>query len=136
MADTIPSETETSTVELLIGNDYYLDIILSQIIEVQPGLDLIASKLGWIMTGRTSKVRNRAKIRNRYNHAPYLTKSNQSSIKPICLRDKRLKHKRFFTSIDDVTPSRTDLEDFLNIESIGVRLAPLNRFKPPSKIFY
>ena len=29
MADTIPSETETST-ELLIGNDYYLDIILSQ----------------------------------------------------------------------------------------------------------
>ena len=29
MADTIPSETETSAIELLIGNDYYLDIILS-----------------------------------------------------------------------------------------------------------
>ena len=46
MADTIPSETETSAIELLIGNDYYLDIILSQKIEVQPGLYLLASKLG------------------------------------------------------------------------------------------
>ena len=42
MADTIPSETESSTVELLIGSDYYLDIILSQKIEVQPGLYLLA----------------------------------------------------------------------------------------------
>ena len=30
LADTIPTENETSSVELLIGNDYYLDIILSQ----------------------------------------------------------------------------------------------------------
>ena len=45
MADTIPSQTESSSVELLIGSDYYLDIILSQKIEVQPGLYLLASKL-------------------------------------------------------------------------------------------
>ena len=57
-ADSIPSETESSTVELLIGNDYYLDIILSQKIEVQPGLYLLASKLGWILTGRTSEVKS------------------------------------------------------------------------------
>ena len=43
MADTIPSQTESSTVELLIGSDYYLDIIFSQKIEVQPGLNLLAS---------------------------------------------------------------------------------------------
>ena len=34
MADSIPSETESSVVDLLIGNDYYLDIILTQEIEV------------------------------------------------------------------------------------------------------
>ena len=51
MADTIPTETESSEIELLIGNDYYLDIILSQKIEIQPGLYLLASKLGWIWTG-------------------------------------------------------------------------------------
>ena len=27
LADTLPSEWETSTIELLIGNDYYLDIV-------------------------------------------------------------------------------------------------------------
>ena len=51
MADTIPTETESSKIELLIGIDYYLDIILSQKIEIQPGLYLLASKLGWILTG-------------------------------------------------------------------------------------
>ena len=55
LADRIPRESESSPVELLIGNDYYLGIILSQKIEVQPGLYLLASKLGWILTGRTSE---------------------------------------------------------------------------------
>ena len=59
MADTIPSQTESSSVELLIGSDYYLDIILSKKIGVQPGLYLLASKLGWILTGRTSEAESR-----------------------------------------------------------------------------
>ena len=44
---------ESSSVDILIGNDYYLDIIMSQRIEVQPGLYLLSSKLGWILTGRS-----------------------------------------------------------------------------------
>ena len=56
LADTIPKETESSTAELLIGNDYYLDIILSQKTEIQPGLYLLGSKLGWILTGRRSET--------------------------------------------------------------------------------
>lgn len=60
MADTIPSETESSTVELLVGSNYYLDIILPQKIEVQPGLYLLVSKLGWILTGRTSESESTA----------------------------------------------------------------------------
>lgn len=53
LADDIPLENECSTIDILIGNDYYLDLILSQRVEVQPGLYLLASKLGWIVTGRT-----------------------------------------------------------------------------------
>ena len=37
LADDFPNVRETSSVELLIGNDYYLDIILPQKIEIQPG---------------------------------------------------------------------------------------------------
>ena len=55
LADTIPLETEPSTVELLVGNDYYLDSILPQKVEVQPGLYFLSFKLGWIVTGRTSE---------------------------------------------------------------------------------
>ena len=54
LAISIPSENEYSTVELLIGNDFYLDLILSQKIEIQPGLYLIGSKLVWILTSRTT----------------------------------------------------------------------------------
>ena len=60
IADTIPTETESSEIELQIGNDYYLDIILSLKIEIQPGLYLLASKLGWILTGRTNECESSA----------------------------------------------------------------------------
>ena len=49
LADSIPSENESSTTELLIGNDFYLDVILSQKVEIQPGLYLLGSKHGWIL---------------------------------------------------------------------------------------
>lgn len=37
LADSIPSENEFSTIELLIGNDFYLDLVMSQRIKVHPG---------------------------------------------------------------------------------------------------
>ena len=46
LADDLPKEIEPSSVELLIGNDYYLDIILPQKIEVQAGLYMLGSKWG------------------------------------------------------------------------------------------
>ncbi|CAG2233340.1 unnamed protein product [Mytilus edulis] len=51
LADNIPGEIESSSMGILV-NDYYLDLILSQRIEFQHGLYLLASKLGWISTGR------------------------------------------------------------------------------------
>ncbi|CAG2192995.1 unnamed protein product [Mytilus edulis] len=38
LADTLPSSLESSTIEILIGNDYYLDIILPQKIKVPFGV--------------------------------------------------------------------------------------------------
>ena len=43
LADSFPTENETTKIELLIGNDYYLDFILNQRVEVQPGLYMLAS---------------------------------------------------------------------------------------------
>ena len=55
LADSLPTKRENTTIELLIGNDYYLDFILPQEVEIQTGLYMLASKLGWILTGRTTE---------------------------------------------------------------------------------
>ena len=104
LADTIPLETESSTVELLIGNDYYLDIILPQKIEVQPGLYLLSSKLGWILTGRTTETETSASETNMIV-LTYGTNITQTSV---------------FQSVDNAIPVKPDLEDFWNMETIGV----------------
>ena len=104
LADTIPFETESSTVELLVGNDYYLDIILPQKIEVQPGLYLLSSKLGWILTGGTSEPD---------------TSDNESNML-ILTYGTNITKTNVFQSVDHVAPVKPDLEDFWNLETIGV----------------
>ena len=52
LADTLPSELEVSTVELLIGKDYYSELILPERKRLNPGVYLLASHLGWILPGR------------------------------------------------------------------------------------
>ena len=47
LADTLPNELEVSSVELLIGNDYYSDLVLPERKKVRPGLYLLGSHLGW-----------------------------------------------------------------------------------------
>ena len=103
-ADTISSETELSTVEVLIGSDYYLDIILSKKIEVQPGLYLLTSKLGWILTGWTGEIDSQMNKSNMFI-LTYGTNATKTSV---------------FTSLDDATLAKPDLKEFWNTESIGV----------------
>ena len=57
-AGDFPNVRETSSFDLLIGNNYYLDIILRQKIEIQKGLYIymLGLKLGWILVGRTAET--------------------------------------------------------------------------------
>ena len=105
MADSIPTESESSSIELLIGNDYYLDILLSQKIEIQPGLYLLASKLGWILTGRTSEINSETEVTSMLSILTYGNNITKSCV---------------FTNVDRVNERKPDLEDFWNVESIGV----------------
>lgn len=107
LADSIPLQSEATTIELLLGNDYYLDIVLPQKIEVQSGLYFLSSKLGWILTGRTAEVENSP------HDISMLTLTYGTNI-----------GTNVFTNIDDSVPTKPDLEDFWNIESIGVTDKP------------
>ena len=41
LADTLPQQTESSTIGVLIGSDYYYEVMSSKKVEVQEGLYLI-----------------------------------------------------------------------------------------------
>ena len=49
LADTCPKDTETCNIDLLLGNDYYSEFVLSDKKEIKPGLYLLASKFGWLL---------------------------------------------------------------------------------------
>lgn len=104
LADVIPRENETSPIELLIGNDYYLDFIHGEKIEIQPGLYLLASKLGWVLSGRTTDTKDDI---------------SESSMLVITY-GSNINKSNAFTSVDASIPPKTELEDFWNMESIGI----------------
>jgi len=45
LVDKIPEKDESDSIDLLIGNDYYLDIVIGHTIEVQKVLYLLSSKI-------------------------------------------------------------------------------------------
>jgi hypothetical protein len=52
LADQIPKSTQSEQLEILIGNDYWGDIITGERQTVVEGLYLLGSRLGWILSGR------------------------------------------------------------------------------------
>ncbi|CAG2200281.1 unnamed protein product [Mytilus edulis] len=108
LADTLPSCLESSTIEILIGNDYYLDIILPQKIEIQQGLYLLGSKLGWILTGR-SQLSDEEK-----ENKMTMTVNGLLSITECCLH----------STIDTCLQIKPSIEDFWKLETIGIQDCP------------
>ena len=112
LEDDLPKERETSSVELLIGNDYYLDIILPQKVTVQPGLYLLGSKLGWILSGRTSER----------------AEENTAESTMLTLMHGKVVNTEtsFLTCQDKSLPKKPNLEDFWRLESIGINDSPVD----------
>ena len=104
LAYDIPKMLESSSVDMLIGNDYFLDIIMSQRIEVQPGLYLLSSKLGLILTGQSG------------DHDLTMNETNML----ILTYSNDVTGTQALSSIDTVHPQKPDLEDFWKVESIGI----------------
>ncbi|XP_053391230.1 uncharacterized protein LOC128554044 [Mercenaria mercenaria] len=91
--------------DLLIGNDYYLDIVQTEKIEVQQGLYLLATKFGWMLSGRTE-------VTDEYD---------SSDMNMLILNyGNNVTKTNVFTKADSVVPTKPDTEDFWNVESIGI----------------
>ena len=103
LLDDLPKETESSSVELLIGNYCYLDIILPQKIEVQAGLYMHGSKFGWILLGRTSEITN---------------ETSEASMLIMTYGTEVSKETSMYTEVDKSLPLKPNFEDFWRLESI------------------
>ena len=53
LADILPEHTESSSIWILIGNDYYNHIMSTERMKTQEGLHIIKSKFSWMISGRT-----------------------------------------------------------------------------------
>ena len=62
LADSLPTDSELASVELLIGNDYYFDLLMPRKMELGGGLFLFQSKLGWILGGRYPTTTDSASV--------------------------------------------------------------------------
>ena len=97
LADALPTKLENSTIDLLIGNDYYLDLILPQKVEIQPGLYMLGSKLGWILAGRTSDT---------------VKTTEEQSLLVVTYGNEIERNTTVFTKTDAALPTKPTLEDF------------------------
>ncbi|XP_078334132.1 uncharacterized protein LOC144625796 [Crassostrea virginica] len=107
LADTLPERLEDSTVDILVGSDYYLDLILPERIEIQRGFYLLATKLGWILTGRTQETYSSE------DEQVMMITNGTVSLTEYCLHSA-VSECTFANSIDD----------FWNLETIGIQDSP------------
>ena len=97
MADSFPTETQNVSVDVLIGNDYYWDLVESSKIQVSPGLYLIDSKFGWLLSGRM--------------------KSDQDTSTELSVFGKEIS----LSNISFQTDYEDKLSAFWNLEHIGIK---------------
>ncbi|XP_060557731.1 uncharacterized protein LOC132718121 [Ruditapes philippinarum] len=86
-------------------NDFYLDIVLPQRIEIQSGLYLLASKLGWLLTGRTDENS--------------VETGSETNLLILTYGDCQTTTK-IFQSTDSSLLLKPELVDLWNTEAIGV----------------
>ena len=107
LADSIPAEKEVSTIELLVGSDYYLELTTTEKIELKPGLYLLGSKLGWILSGRFGKRVHDAICPNA--SMLIFNSPNQTTFEPILLSENP-------SGFSD-----QNIDNFWHLENIGIK---------------
>ena len=107
LADKMPKRIEMDTLELLIGNDYYNDIILDERKKIQDNLYVINSKLGWIISGRVSSTNGNEKENDIFAMTP------ASSCLPANIH--------LMNTERDPTLFEPNIEELSNLETIGIK---------------
>ena len=97
--------------ELLIGNDYYSDLILPERKKVIPGLYLLGSHLGWILSGRLPTEEKKA---------------SEVSMFLMTVNSSQQCQQSFVAPLENINDFvKPNLEEFWKLETIGIE-EPIN----------
>ena len=79
---------------------------------MQPGLYLLASKLGWLLSGRTSQYTN--------------DKQEETNMLVLTYGTGIESGTNLYTNVDKSLPTKANLEDFWKLETIGINDSPVD----------
>ena len=111
-ADPLPSHPEAAVIDILLGSDYFWDIIGEGRQTLPSGLTMVQTKLGFVLSGRYQD--RDADSRQHALHVCYVSTMTQQST---------------LTALDSLctsfTPLQTpDIADFWQLEHIGIKDPP------------
>jgi len=105
-ADTLPTVTESCTIGVLIGQDYYDEIMSSEKTRIQDGLFVQKSKFGWMISGR-AKNSEHTTTENNF----FVMTLSSSNILP---------EMQQFTAADDSLPTTPNIDEFWKLKTIFI----------------
>ena len=110
LADTIPGDSETDSIDLLIGSDYFWTIVGLEKLTLPSGLHLVSSKIGYILTGKCMDADN--------------DKSNSQQQVSSCFVMTQVNctvpEMNLLSSSDTSVTKNPNIEDFWSLETIGI----------------
>ena len=112
MADTVPKTSEPVNIDLLIGSDYFWNILGTEKVTLPSSLYLVSSKIGYILTGRYSDPGHMGCHQN-VSTCFVMTQVNHT-VSKVSL----------FSSSDSSITKSPGIEDFWKLETIGITDLP------------
>ena len=107
LVDTITANKESCNIDLLVGNDYFADIVSTKKIMLSDGLYLFGSKFGRILSGRT---------KNEY------TAPKRDSLTMLTYSLSEISSNFIgFSNTEDSIFNNSRLEDFWELETGGIK---------------
>ena len=109
MADSIPHTLETMAIDLLVGSDYFWDVVGGDKIILPSGIFMLPSKFGYIITGR-------------YPENNCDNQDRSSSTLLVATKTSKVSSDRnFYCSVNVSLIKNPDLEKFWCLETIGIK---------------